>query len=259
MQNRGIPGAILFDVDGTLAETEEAHRRAFNQAFQDFDLPWSWSSELYGRLLAVTGGKERISHFIAAYGANPVLDGATIADLHRHKTSLYEREVFEGGLVLRDGVERLIRSAADAGVQVGVATTTTKANVDALLTATLGPAWERMVPVVAAGDMVKAKKPAPDIYELALARLDCAGEEVVAIEDSRNGLLSAVGAGVRVLVTPSSYTAGEDFIQAVAVVDRLGDPGVPSRVLSGPPLLEDFVDLAYLGAVLGAGERGSAA
>ncbi len=259
MQDRDTPGALLFDVDGTLAETEEAHRRAFNQAFHDFDLHWSWSSELYGRLLAVTGGKERLSHYISAYGATPELDANTIAALHRHKTSLYEREVFEGGLVLRDGVERLIRSAADAGVRVGVATTTTKANVDALFTATLGPGWERLVPVVAAGDMVKAKKPAPDIYLLALERLDCAAGRVVAIEDSRNGLLSAVGAGIPVLVTPSSYTAGEDFSQAVAVVDRLGDPGLPSRVLSGPPLCGTFVDLAYLGSVLEAGVRGSAA
>ncbi len=259
MQNPGTLGAILFDVDGTLAETEEAHRRAFNQAFHDFDLPWSWSRELYGRLLAVTGGKERLSHYVSQYGASPALDAAAIAELHRHKTRLYEREVFEGGLGLRDGVERLIRSAAEAGIRVGVATTTTKANVDALLTATLGPGWDRLVQVVAAGDMVRAKKPEPDIYLLALEKLGCAPEQVIAIEDSRNGLLSALGAGIPVLVTPSSYTAGEDFSGAVAVVDRLGDPGVKSRVISGPPLEEDFVDLGYLGMVREAGERGSAA
>ena len=259
MQDRGTLGAILFDVDGTLAETEEAHRRAFNQAFHDFDLQWSWSRELYGRLLAVTGGKERLAHYVSDYGASPALDPATIAELHRHKTRLYEREVFEGGLTLREGVERLIRSAADAGVKVGVATTTTKANVDALFTATLGPGWDRMVQVVAAGDMVSAKKPAPDVYLLALEKLGCAPGCVVAIEDSRNGLLSAFAAGIAVLVTPSSYTVGEDFSEARAVLDRLGDPGAPSSVIYGPPLDGDFVDLGYLGDVLEVGERGSAA
>ncbi len=216
--------AIIFDVDGTLAETEETHRRAFNQAFREAGLSWAWERHQYQDLLAVTGGKERIRHFVEAF--DPVgapdenLDGFVRA-LHAAKTTAYARMVADGDLQLRPGVRSTIATAQRKRYRLALATTTTPANIDALLDATCSDAGRDLFDVVCAGDSVPNKKPAPDVYLRALDELGLPSTSCVAIEDSRNGLLSAVAAGIRTIVTPGMYTRHEAFEEAAIVVDDL--------------------------------------
>lgn len=216
--------AIIFDVDGTIAETEEGHREAFNAAFQQAGLPWSWDQGLYRRLLAVTGGKERIRYFIDDFGA----EGAPqdnldefIRALHAAKTIAYTELVGTGRLVLRAGVRELISTATERGYRLAIATTTTPANIDALLAATIGDAGQGLFEVICAGDSVPNKKPAPDVYLRTLEELDLPPGRCVAIEDSRNGLLAACAAGIPTIVTPSLYTVDEDFEEAAMIAEDL--------------------------------------
>lgn len=204
--------ALIFDVDGTLAETEEAHRSAFNATFADHGLPWCWSRADYRRLLAVTGGKERIAAYLAERGET--LPKARIADLHADKTARYVALLKSGGIPLRPGVADLVARASAAGLRLAIATTTSRPNVDALVDAAWGTPAAAVFGVIAAGDEVARKKPAPDVYHLALARLGVPPDGAVALEDSRNGLRAAKAAGLRVLVTPSLYTEHEDFAGA---------------------------------------------
>ena len=216
--------AIIFDVDGTLAETEEAHRRAFNRAFAAAGLDWHWDQELYRKLLAVTGGKERIRYFIEDFGGEgaPADDlDEYIKGLHATKTAAYVEIVTGGELELRPGVRELIHAAREKGYRLAIATTTTPANIDALFSATLGDAGHKLFDAICAGDSVPNKKPAPDVYLMTLEELDLPAASCVAIEDSRNGLLSAVAAGITTIVTPGIYTRGENFDEAAIVIDDL--------------------------------------
>ncbi len=210
--------ALIFDVDGTLAETEELHRRAFNEAFAAASIDWAWDQALYARLLDVTGGKERIAHYIAAYGGQPPLDPGAIAALHVDKTARYTRLVDAGDIELRPGVAALLRDAREAGLKLAIATTTSRPNIDALLRATLGT---QPFDVIAAGDEVPAKKPAPDVYLLALARLGLPAADCIAIEDTLNGLRSAQAAGLACIVTTSAYGGKGPFPGATRVVPSL--------------------------------------
>jgi HAD superfamily hydrolase (TIGR01509 family) len=229
--------ALIFDVDGTLAETErDGHRVAFNAAFREFGLDWEWDVELYGKLLAVTGGKERIRYFVEDF-----LDGYTkpadfdnlVLALHQAKTRHYVRLLEGGGLPLRPGVARLLHEAREAGLRLAIATTTTPDNVTALLRHSLAPDAESWFAVIAAGDIVPAKKPAPDIYLWALDKLGLAAEECLAFEDSGNGLKSSLGAGLKTVVTVGDYNHHEDFSGALTVLSDLGEPGRPFRPLAG--------------------------
>jgi len=222
--------ALIFDVDGTLADTErDGHRPAFNAAFAEHGLDWHWDEALYGQLLAITGGKERMRHYAEQHAA----DVATrddfddlIKKLHAAKTAHYVRLVEQGGLPLRPGIAGLICEARRQGLRLAIATTTSPENVDALLRATLGqdaPGWFE---VIGAGDIVPAKKPAPDIYTWVLDRLALPAAACLAIEDSENGLRAAQGAGLPCLVTRNAYTAGQDFSGALGVVDDLADIGL---------------------------------
>jgi HAD superfamily hydrolase (TIGR01509 family) len=234
--------ALIFDVDGTLAETEELHRLAFNAAFAAAGLPWDWDTDLYARLLEVTGGKERIAHYVGLAGG-PRLARDTIATLHAEKTARYTELVAQGGLALRPGVARLLAEARAGGVRLAIATTTSRPNVDALLRATLGA---DPFDVIAAGDEVAAKKPAPDIYRLALERLGLPPTRCIAIEDTSNGLLSAQGAGLPCVMTTSLYGGHGPFPGALAVVTQLGDPGDPARSQAGPAPAGEAVHLSDL-------------
>ncbi len=236
------PAALIFDVDGTLAETEELHRHAFNAAFAAQDYPFSWDRALYARLLEVTGGKERIAHYLREHEPDVELDSEDIAALHADKTARYAQSVASGRLALRHGIARLIREAEMAGIPLAIATTTSRPNVDALLRATLGRQPFR---VIAAGDEVSVKKPSPEIYELALRRLGLPAARCVAFEDTLNGVRSAQGAGLRCVVTISAYGGTGPFPGALAVVDHLGEPGLPVTSYAGAPV-GGMIDLAWL-------------
>ena len=232
--------ALIFDVDGTLADTErDGHRVAFNLAFADAGLDWHWDVETYGRLLNVTGGKERIRYFldefISGFRMPEDLDGF-IRGLHAAKTSHYLALLRGGAVPLRRGVERLLRSARAQGLRLAIATTTTPANVTTLLKATLGEESIAWFEVIAAGDIVPRKKPAPDIYDYALRQLGLTADQCLAFEDSEHGLAAAVGAGLKTVITVNDYTSGQDFSAAALVLDQFGEPG--DSVLVDVPLLQ---------------------
>ena len=214
--------ALIFDVDGTIAETEELHRRAFNESFVDFGLDWAWDVALYGRLLRITGGKERISHYLSEYrGDRDKLSAAQIADIHRMKNGRYAGLLADGACQLRPGVADTLDAAKRRGLPLAIATTTSRSNVEALLTPVLGKEWSTLFRAIVAGEDVERKKPAPDVYLEVLARLALPASDCVAIEDSRNGLLAASRAGIPVLITRSVYFRDEDFSEAVLAIDDL--------------------------------------
>lgn len=235
--------ALIFDVDGTLADTErDGHRPAFNAAFRELGLDWEWDPELYGELLAVTGGKERIRFHAERIGVR--LPDELVGALHAAKTRHYTRMIAEGGIPLRPGVRRLLEEARAAGVALAIATTTTPENVTALLRHSLAPDGPEWFAVIGAGDVVPAKKPAPDIYEWVLERLGLEAGECLALEDSHNGLRASLGAGVATVITVNGYTRDDDFSGAHAVVSHLGEAGAPYRRLDGEG--SGVVDLATL-------------
>ena len=215
--------SLIFDVDGTLAETEELHRRAFNEAFAAAGLGWHWDRAAYGRLLKTTGGKERIARFVTELGEVP--QDYPIAALHAAKTARFVDLMARGEVTLRPGIADLIAEARAAGLRLAIATTTTPANVEALALACFGRPAAQVFDVIAAGDMVAAKKPAPDVYLLALQELGLRADQAVALEDSRNGLLAAKAAGLACAVSPGVYTTGEDFTGADLVLGCFADLG----------------------------------
>ena len=250
--------ALVFDVDGTLADTErDGHRPAFNRAFADAGLDWHWTVELYGELLRVTGGKERIryylNHFNTAFAPPADLD-AFVADLHRAKTGHYTAMLVDGAIPLRPGVRRLLDEARAAGIRLAIATTTTPENVTALIGSALPDGAIDWFDVIGAGDIVPDKKPAPDIYVWVLEHLAIGAAAAVAFEDSANGVASAAAAGfANIVVTTNDYTRGQDFTAASVVLDALGEPGAPADVVAGEPPASGFVDLDYLRRLLAAG------
>lgn len=249
--------ALLFDVDGTLADTErDGHRVAFNQAFVDAGLDWDWSVAIYEDLLSVTGGKERIGFYLQKYQPDFSIDGGLtefIAALHKAKTDHFLALLQQGLLPLRPGVERLLREAREEGLTLGIATTTTPANVSYLLEATLGADSPDWFDVIAAGDIVPAKKPAADIYVYALQKLGLNADECIAFEDSGNGIRSSRGAGLKTIVTINDYTRGHDFSEAALVLDQFGEADKPCTVLQGARLEKTYLDIAQVRKLFAAG------
>jgi HAD superfamily hydrolase (TIGR01509 family) len=241
--------ALLFDVDGTLADTEETHRQAFNAAFLDFRLPYDWSPERYEELLRISGGKERLTRFFESLPVSSTERDrllANVSGLHRVKTERYAELVATGGSPLRPGIKRLLNEATAAGIRVGIASTTTSANVAALLDAELGANAHRRFAVIACGDVVATKKPAPDIYRLALSTLGLGPSQVVAFEDSANGLAAAKAAGLFTVVTPTQWTASQDFGEADLTLPHLGDPDRPLDAAAAERVGGAFLTLASL-------------
>jgi len=216
--------ALIFDLDGTLADTEETHRQAFNAAFIELGLWWDWGPPLYRELLAISGGKERLRHYIDSLGLKAGERARlmeTVPALHETKTRIYTELVVRGQRPFRPGVLPLLSAARAAGLRLAIASTTTAANVSALLQANLGARPDIGFDVIACGDQVKEKKPAPDIYRLALASLRLSPESCIAFEDSLNGLRAAKATGLVTVVTPSGWTVEQDLSAADLVLPSL--------------------------------------
>ena len=224
--------ALLWDVDGTLAETEDdGHRVAFNRAFEESGLPWHWDSALYAELLAVAGGKERLLAWwqrIDPVAAADAQAAPLLRQLHERKTRHYTALVREGAVALRPGVAALLRAAKAAALRQAIATTTTPDNVTALLQATLGTEGAALFELVGAGDVVPQKKPAPDIYHWVLRRLDLPAADCLAIEDSAIGVQAAQRAGVPVLLVRSRFTGDAAIAGCVAELSSLDGVGLPA-------------------------------
>jgi HAD superfamily hydrolase (TIGR01509 family) len=257
--------ALLFDCDGVLADTErDGHLPAFNQTFAEFGLPVRWSEEEYGRKLAIAGGKERMRSLLTpefvregALPADPQAQAELIARWHRRKTEIFTEMVRGGAIAARPGVRRIAQAAADTGWQLAVASTSAANSVCAVLNAAVGAALAAQFQVFA-GDVVPRKKPAPDIYQLAMRQLEANPADAVVIEDSRNGLLAAAGAGLSCVITLSTYTRHEDMTGAALVVSSLGDPGGPDiTVLANRTgtSVAGYVGLPDIAAVPGAPVR----
>ncbi|HSW04825.1 HAD-IA family hydrolase [Aquabacterium sp.] len=218
--------ALIFDVDGTLADTEHAHLAAFNDAFDQAGLDWHWDQPLYTRLLEVSGGKERITHYwTQVRGGVLAIDAGALADtvqtLHDLKTAAYERMVQQGAVQLRPGVLKLIESAHDAGLRLAIATTTSPVNIVALLRAAIGPDWTHIFQIIEDASTAPRKKPHPQVYLQTLQRLQLRAADCLAFEDSANGLEAATGAGLPTIVTPNAFTVQHHFAAALRVLPSL--------------------------------------
>ena len=237
--------AVIFDVDGTLAETERSgHRIAFNRAFAAAGLDWHWDEQFYGQLLAITGGKERIQYYLENFhlqcgfaGDHHDMIAKLHADKNRHYVGLLESQTIQ----LRPGVKRLIEELRAAGIRLAISTTSTPENVTGLIKATMGEGALDWFDCIAAGDIVPVKKPAPDIYHYCLQQLQLDAKESLAIEDSANGLEAAYAAGITTLVTVNSYTMEEDLNSAICVVDQLGEPDSPCKIIAGSLLNTSYI------------------
>lgn len=218
--------AIIFDVDGTLADTEDAHRIAFNKAFAENGLDWNWDVALYDKLLKVTGGKERIKYFVSDFltgYTKPENFDELVKHLHKAKTAHYTAMLATGQIPLRPGIKQLMDNARAAGILLAIATTTSPENVSGLLEVGLGKNWESYFAANGCGDIVPHKKPAPDIYNWVLDKLQLAPEDCIALEDSNNGLRSALAAGIKTYVTTNPYTHWHDFDGAAGIFEDLSD------------------------------------
>jgi HAD superfamily hydrolase (TIGR01509 family) len=241
--------ALVFDVDGTLADTEELHRRAFNEAFFACGVDWRWGPALYAELLQITGGKERIAEYISRRQMPACERGRLlrlIPQLHAAKTRIYRELVALGHLHPRAGVVRLMKEARGAGVKLAIASTTSPENVESLLSSSFGKDAPRWFSAIATGDVVPKKKPAPDIYNLALEKLGVAPERAIAFEDSAVGVRSAKAAGLFTVATPSLWTIGQDFALADLVLTSLADPEKPLYATDELRIGAKYLDLQRL-------------
>ncbi|MGY6528373.1 MAG: HAD family hydrolase [Cyanobacterium sp.] len=227
--------ALIFDVDGTIAETErDGHRIAFNLAFNQLDLPWQWDVDFYGSLLEIGGGKERFTHYLNNYQSDFNLPSSLeefVQNVHKIKNKYYAQLVQDKTIKLRTGVKRLMTEAHEKNVRLAIASTSAVKNVKALLDGTCNPEMISWIEVIAAGDMVENKKPAPDIYELALEKLNLSPEECATIEDTNQGLVAATRANIKTIITVNDYTKEQKFDSAMVVLDSLGDNKNPCQMM----------------------------
>ncbi|KAF0141253.1 MAG: HAD family hydrolase [Rhodospirillaceae bacterium] len=242
--------AIIFDVDGTLAETEEVHRQAFNAAFRTFGLPWQWDVETYRGLLSIGGGRERFQAFLAQMGVRRI-DPVLVANLHQEKSRLYAARVAAGHLHARPGVLRLLAEARAAGIRLACATSSQRSAVTALLPSLLGSDAENTFTALGCGDDAARKKPAPDIYLWVLEQLSVERPSCIVIEDTALGLAAATAAGLSTVITVSMYSEPfnhepQSFAEAVAVVSDLGEPNRQFTLLAGKAYGRKIVDLSLL-------------
>jgi HAD superfamily hydrolase (TIGR01509 family) len=239
--------ALIFDVDGTIADTErDGHRVAFNRAFAKQGLDWYWSVETYGELLDVAGGKERIKYYLDRDRPNlPQVDNLNdfITNLHQLKNQYYQTLLKQGAIPLRPGVKRVITEAKERGIRLAIATTSALTNVITLLEKNLDPNWFE---IIAAGDIVPQKKPAPDIYFYVLKQMNLAAENCLVFEDSHHGLQAATQAGLKTIVTVNNYTAKQDFKSAILAIDHLGEPNNQVKVIQGNLANFTYINLSSI-------------
>ena len=230
--------ALILDCDGVLADTEkDGHLVAFNQVFAEFGYPFRWSEEEYADLLKVGGGKERMRHYLSLHPEIEVpgsddLD-ALLAQVHKQKSADYQQIVNSGQIPARRGIKRLVEEALDGGWRVAIASTSAVPSVEAVAVAVFGQATRDRLSGIFGGDIVAAKKPAPDIYLYALDQLGLQPGDAVVVEDSESGAKAAAAAGLRHIVTVSHFTREDPFPDAFVVVGDLGEPGTPAQVLAG--------------------------
>jgi beta-phosphoglucomutase-like phosphatase (HAD superfamily) len=222
----GALKALIFDVDGTLADTESAHMAAFNHAFAEVGLDWVWTEDMYLGLLEISGGKERILHYwnrvnpnIKELGAHALAD--QVARIHELKTAAYEAAVNSGAVSLRPGVLRLMDEALAAGLQLSIATTTSPVNIAALLRHAVGADWRLNFSAIGDASTAPIKKPHPQVYLQMLDALKLPPAACLAFEDSSNGLRAATAAGLATIITPNPFTSHHDFSGALRVVPDL--------------------------------------
>lgn len=254
--------ALLFDLDGTLVDTEELHRQSFNQAFLDFELRWDWSPDVYTELLAVSGGRDRIQAYIARAtpsAAERARLQSIVHLIHREKTRIYGEIVRSNVVRLRAGVARLIGEARQAGLKIGIAATSASANVQSLVSALFGPDSYTTIGPIVCVDEVNRPKPAPDLYEMLLKMLGFPASACVAFEDSANGLMAAKAAGLFTIVTPTRWTQMQDLSVADVLIPTLGDPGEPLDPKSAARIGDaPYLGLAQVTALHAVGMAGAA-
>jgi len=240
--------ALIFDMDGTLADTEEIHRLAFNAAFYDFGLDWEWTPELYEELLAISGGRERIAQYTAQKGLyhdrGTLLDFAR--DVHRVKTGHYARMLVAGRITLRIGVRRLLREAREHDLRMAIATSSAYSNVKTLLDINLGAGWRPWFEVIATCNIIEDKKPSPAVYHYVLKEMDLRPSECLAFEDTVNGMRAATGAGIKSIITTHYFTRNHKFPDAALVINHLGEPDHPFKRIAGRETDANFVSIPLL-------------
>ncbi|MDH4189054.1 MAG: HAD-IA family hydrolase [Betaproteobacteria bacterium] len=244
--------ALIFDVDGTIADTEEVHRQAFNAAFLEMELWWNWGASEYMELLKISGGPARIEHYVAGLGVAAAEKRrllGLVPGIHRVKTRIYHELISGGRAAARPGVMRLIREAREAGLKLALASTSSTSNIEALVSSSFGGKLLGDFDAIASADEVSHKKPAPDLYLRIAAQLRVAPADCLVIEDSENGVRAAKAAGMTVVATPSRWTATQDFSAADQVLYSLGDPGAPLDAVTAKSLGATEVGVGQLRAL----------
>lgn len=243
--------AIIFDMDGTLADTEEIHRQAFNQAFTEFGYDWQWSRRDYIALLNISGGRERIRNFLKInLPPEQRRSAARLArEIHKRKSEIY-REKLSGHIELRPGVERLIREARREHISLAIATSSSRKNLETLLHKTLGDDALSWFTAIVSSDVVEDKKPSPAVYQYALTRLGVKPDHCIAIEDTYNGNCAALAAGIKTIITTHYFTTDDEFEGASLVVDQLGEPEQPFRATAGDACGASYVNIDLLRKIL---------
>ena len=235
---------VIFDMDGTLADTEEVHRLAFNLAFDDFNLNWHWSRQEYAELLVISGGRERMRQYAldqTDFKMPPDLDDY-VAGIHKLKTNHYARMLVEGHVTLRPGVRRLLDECRNAGLKMAIATSSQLSNVTTLLDNNLPSNWPSWFEIIASCDIVEAKKPSPAVYQHVMKKMKVSADECLALEDTRNGFLSGQAAGIQTVITTHYFTRNNDFEGAPLVIDSLGEPDAPFQITGGDADLLNHIE-----------------